>query len=115
MGAAYINIWASEGRVTGDWRKVHSEELSDMYCSLNIVRVIKPRRMRLAGHVAHMRKRMGLYRSLVGKPEGRRTLGRHRCRWEDNIKMYLRGVRCRGKDWIELAQDRDRWRALVNA
>jgi len=60
-------------------------------------------------------ERRGLYRVLVGKPEGKRPLGRPRCRWEDNIKMDLKEVRCGGMDWIELVQDRDRWRALVNA
>ena len=70
--------------------------------------------MRWAGHVAHMGERGGIYRVLVGKPEGKRPLGRPRCRWED-IKMGLLEVRCGGKDWIKLAQDRDRWWALVNA
>ena len=71
--------------------------------------------MRRAGHVASMRARRGLYKILVGKPEGKRPLGRPRGRWEDNIKMDLQEVKCRGMDWIELAQDRDKWRALVNA
>jgi hypothetical protein len=77
--------------------------------------VIKSRIMRWAGHVACVGKSRGLNRVLVGKPEGRRPLGRPRCRWEDNIKMDLEEVGCWGVDWIELAQDRDRWRALVNA
>ena len=67
-----------------------------------------------AQHVAHMGERRGLYRVLVGKPEGKRPLGRTRNRWEDNIKMDLQEVGCWGMDWIELAQDRDRWQALVN-
>jgi len=71
--------------------------------------------MRWVGHVAGMRERRGVYRVLVGKPEGKRPLGRPRRRWEDNIKTDLQGVRCGGMDWIELAQDRDRWWALVNA
>ena len=79
-----------------------NEELNDLYSSPNIVRVIKSR-MSLAGHVA----RMGEWR-LVGKPEGKRPLGRPRRRWEYNIKMYLQEVECEGIDWIELAQDRDR-------
>jgi len=99
--------------VTGEWRKVHNEELNDLYCSPNIVRVIKSRRMRWAGYVARMGEGRGVYRVLVGKPEGKRPLGRPRCRWEDNIKMDLQEVECKGMDWIELAQDRDR--ALVNA
>ena len=101
--------------VTGEWRKLHNEELNDLYCSLNIVRVIKLRRMRWAGHVTHMGERRGVYRVLVGKPEGKRPLGRPRHRWEDNIKMDLQKLGCGGMDWIELSQDRDRWQALVNA
>jgi len=71
--------------------------------------------MRWAGNVARMGERRGVYRVLVGKPEGKRPLGRPRRRWEDNIKMDLQEVGCECMDWIELAQDRDRWRALVNA
>jgi len=98
--------------VTGEWRKLHNEEVNDLYCSLNIVRVIKSRRLRWAGYVARVGERRGVYRVLVGKPEGKRPLGRHRHGWEDNIKMDLQEVECGGMDWIELAQDMDRWRAL---
>ena len=76
--------------------------------------MIKSRRIRWAGHVARMGERSGVYRVIVGKSEGKRPLGRPRRRWEDNIRMDLQEVGCGGMDWIELAQDRDRWRALVN-
>ena len=76
---------------------------------------LKARRMRWAGHVARMGKRRGVYRVLVGKPEGKRLLGRPTRRWEDNIKMDFREIGCVGMDWIELAQDRDRWQTVVNA
>jgi len=89
--------------VTGEWRKLHNEELNDLYCSPNIFRVIKSRKMRYTGHVARMGERRGVDRVLVGKPEGKRTLGRPRSRWEDNIKMDLQVVGCVGMDWIELA------------
>jgi len=88
--------------VTGEWRKLHNEELNDLY-SPNIVRVIKTRRMRWAGHVARMGEKRDVYRVLVGKPEGKRPLGRPRRRWDDNIKMDLQEVGCGGMDWIELA------------
>jgi hypothetical protein len=101
--------------VTGEWRRLHNEELNDLYCSLNIVRVIKLRRMRWAGHVAYMDEERGLYRVLVGKPEGKRPLGRPRRRWVDNIRMDLQEVGCAYMDWIGLAQDRDRWRMPVSA
>jgi len=102
-------------RVTGEWRKLHNEELNNVYYSPNILRMIKSRRMRWAGHVARMREGRGVYRVLVGRPEGRRPLGRPRRRWEDNIEMDLGEVGCGCVDWMELAQDRDRWRALVSA
>jgi len=101
--------------VTGEWRKPHNEELNDLYSSPKTFRVIKSRRMRGAGHVASIEERRGVYRFLVGKPEGKRPLWRPRRRWEDNIKMDLQKVGCGGMDWIDLAQDRDRWRAFVNA
>jgi len=101
--------------VTGEWRRLHNEELNDLYSSPNIVRVIKLRRMRWAGHVARMGEERGPYRVLVGKPEGKRPLGRRRRRWVDNIRMDLQEVRCGYMDWIGLAQDRDRWRTFVSA
>ena len=83
--------------VTGECRKLHNEELNDLY-SPNMFRAIKSRRMRLAGHAARMEERRAVYRVLVGKPEGRRPLGRPRRRWEDNIKMDLQEVGCGGRD-----------------
>jgi hypothetical protein len=100
---------------TGEWRRLHNEELNDLYSSPSIIRVIKSRKLRWAGHIACMGEKTGAYRILVGRPEGRRPLGRPRLKWEDNIKMDVQGVGCGGMDWIELAQDRDRWEALVNA
>jgi len=101
--------------VTGEWRRLHNEELNDLYCSPNIVQVIKWRGMRWAGHVVHMGEERGVYRVLVGKPEGRRPQGRPRRRWVYNIKMDLQEVGCGYMDWIGLAQDRDRWRTVVSA
>jgi len=101
--------------VTGEWRRLHNEELNDLYSSPNIVRVIKSRRMRWAGRVAHVGEERGLCRVLVGKPEGKRPQGRPRRRWVDNIRMDLQEVGCGYMDWIGLAQDRDRWWTLVSA
>jgi len=84
--------------VMGEWRRLHYEELNDLYSSPNIVRVIKSRRMRWTGHVACMGEERGVYRVLVGKPDGRRPLGRPRHRWVDNIRMDLQEVGC-GLDW----------------
>ena len=99
--------------VTGEWRKLHKEELRDLHSLPNIVRVVKSRRMRWAGHVARVGEGRGVHRVLVGKPEGKRPLGRPRHRWKENIKMDLQEVGG-GGDWMELAQDRDRWWELVN-
>ena len=101
--------------VTGEWRRMHKEELNDLYSSPNIVLVIKSRRLRWAAHVALMGEEKGVYRVLLGKPGGRRTLGRPRRRWVDNIRMDLQEVSCVYMDWIGLAHDRDRWRTLVSA
>ena len=92
-----------------------NEELNDLYSSPNNVWVIKSGRMRWAGHVARMGEEKGMYRVLVGKPEGKRPLGRPRRRWVDNIRMDLQEVGCGYMDWIGLAQDRVRWRTLVSA
>jgi hypothetical protein len=101
--------------VTGEWRKLHNEELHNLYSSPDIIRQIKLRRMRWAGHVARMGKERKLCKVLVGKPEGKRPLGRPRRRWEDGIRMDLMEIGLGGVDWIRLAQDRDRWRAVVSA
>ncbi|KAJ4448339.1 hypothetical protein ANN_10354 [Periplaneta americana] len=99
----------------GEWRKLRNAELHALYSSPDIIRNIKSRRLRWAGHVARMGESRNAYRVLVGRPEGKRPLGRPRRRWEDNIKMDLREVGCDDRDWINLAQDRDRWRAYVRA
>ena len=93
---------------------MHNEELNDLYSSPNNVREIKSRRMRWAGHVARMGEEREAYRILVGKPEGKRPLGRPRLRWVDNIMMDLQKVGCGYVDWIGLAQDLDRWRTLLS-
>jgi hypothetical protein len=100
--------------VTGGCRKLHNEELYGLYSSPSIVRVMKARRMRWTGHVARMGEVSGAYNILVGRPEGRRPLGRPRRRWEDNIKIDLRETGFGDVDWIHWAHDTDRRRALVN-
>jgi hypothetical protein len=100
--------------VTGDWRKLHNKELHNMYSSPNIIRMIEARRMKWAGHVARSGETRNANRILVGNPEGKRQLGRPRCRWVDNIKIDLRGIEWDGMDWIDLAQDRDQWKNLAN-
>ncbi|KAJ4427680.1 hypothetical protein ANN_25329 [Periplaneta americana] len=106
---------AKRDEVTGEWRKLHNTELHALYSSPDIIRNIKSRRLRWAGHVARMGESRNAYRVSVGRPEGKRPLGRPRRRWEDNIKMDLREVGYDDRDWINLAQDRDRWRAYVRA
>ena len=101
--------------VTEEWRRLHNEELNDLYSSPNIVRVIKSRRMRWAGHVARMGEERGVYRALVGKPEGKSPLGRPRRRWVNNIRMDLQEFGCGYMDWIGLAQDGDGLQRLVSA
>jgi hypothetical protein len=91
-----------------------NEELHILYSSTNIITQIKSRRMRWAGHVARMGEERNVYRVLMGKPEGNRPLGIPRHRWEDGIRMDLREIGWGSIDWIQLAQDRDQWRALVN-
>jgi hypothetical protein len=101
--------------VTGEWRKLHNEELYDLYYSPSISRIIKARRMKWVGHVARMGEKRNEYRLLLGNPEGRSPLGRPRRRWLDNIRMDLAEVGWGDVDWTGLAQDRDRWRALINS
>jgi hypothetical protein len=101
--------------VTGEWRKLHNEELRDLYSSPSIIKIIKSRRMRWEGHVAHMGEKRNAYRLLVGMPEGKRPLGRPRRRWVDNIRMDLREVGWGDVDCIGVAQDGNRWRALANS
>jgi hypothetical protein len=95
-------------------QKLHNEKLHSLYPSPNIVRMIKSRRMRWAGHVARMGEGRSVYRCLVGRPEEKRPLGRPRRRGEDNIKMDLREIGIDDANWIRLAQDRVQWRACVN-
>jgi hypothetical protein len=95
-------------------RKLHNDELHSLFSSPNIVRVIKCRRMRWAGHVSRMGEGRGVYRVLVGRPEGKRPLGRPRRRWEDNINLDLREIGIDEANWIQLAQDRVQWRAFVS-
>jgi hypothetical protein len=103
-------------RVTGGWRKLYNEELHNLYSSPSKIRIIKSRRMRWAGHVARMGEKRNVYRKgKLGKPEGKRPLGRPRRRWIDNIKMDLLEIGVNVVDWIDLAQDMYRCRALVNA
>jgi hypothetical protein len=101
--------------VTGEWRKLHNEELCHLYSSPSIIRIIKSRRMRWASHVARMGEKRNAYRLFVGKPEGKRSLRRPRSRWVDNIWMNLGEVGWGDVDWIGLAKDRNRWRTLVNS
>jgi hypothetical protein len=103
------------GGMTGGWRKLHKEELHNFYFSPRIIRIIKSRRMKWAGHVARMGQKRDVYRLLIGKPEGKRPLGRPKRRWIDNNKMDLLEIGLSVVNWIGLAQDRYRWRALVNS
>jgi hypothetical protein len=100
--------------VTGGWRKLHNEELHSLYASPSIIGMTRSRMVRWAGHVARMGRRGMHNRISVGKPEGKRPVGRPRHMWVDNIKMHLREIGWDGMDWIDLAQDRGQWKALVN-
>jgi hypothetical protein len=102
-------IFGPEREEDRSWRKLHKDEFLSLYSSLNIVRVIKSRKMMWAGHVAHVVERRGIYRVLVGRPEGKGPLGRPRHRWEDNIELDSREIGINGVNWIQLAQDRVQW------
>jgi hypothetical protein len=110
----FRKIFGPKREEDGSWRKLHNNELHSLYSSPNIIRVIKSRRMRWAEHMACMGEGRDVYGVLVGRPEGKRPLGRPRHRWEDNIKMDLRVIEIDGMNWIQLAQDRVQWRACVN-
>jgi len=102
-------IFGPKREEDGSWRKLHNDELHNLYSSPNIVRVIKSTRLRWAGHVARMEKGRGVYRVLAGRPKGKRPLGRPRHRWKDNIKLDLMEIGIDGVNWIRLAQDRVQW------
>ena len=106
---------AKTEEITCEWRKLRIAELHALYSSPNIIRSLKSRRLRWAGHVARMEQSRNAYRVLVGKPEGKRHLGRPRRRWEDNIRMDLREVGCDTGEWMDLSEDRDEWQAYVSA
>jgi hypothetical protein len=108
-----LRVFGPKREEDGSWRKLHNYELHSLCSSWNIVRVIKSRRMRWAGHVARMGEGRDAYRVLVGRPEGKRPLGRPRSRRENNIKVDLRERGIDGANWIQLAQDRIQWRAFV--
>jgi hypothetical protein len=107
-------LFGPKREVDGSWRKLHNNELHNLYSSLNIVRMIKSRRLRWAEHVACIGGGRGVYRVLVGKPNGKRPLGRRRHRWEGNIKLDLQEIGINEVNWIWLAQDRGQWWVFVN-
>jgi hypothetical protein len=109
-----LRIFGPKREGDGSQRKLHNNELHSLNSSYNIVRVIKSRKMRWAGHVARMGEGRGVYRVLVGRPEGKRPLGRPRRRWEYNIKLDLREIWIDGANRIQLAQDRVQWRTCVS-
>jgi hypothetical protein len=107
-------IFGPKREEDGSLRNLHNDELRDLYSSPYIVRVIKSRRVRWAGHVARIGEGRGVYSILIGGPEGKRPLGRPRHRWEDNINMDLRKIGIDGENWIQLAQDMVQWWTFVN-
>jgi hypothetical protein len=109
-----LRIFGPKSEEDGSWTKLHNDEIHSLYSSPNIVRVIKSRRMRWTGHVARRGERRGVYRVLVGRPEGKRLLGRPRRRWEVSVKMDPREIGIDEANWIRLTQHRVRWRDFVN-
>jgi hypothetical protein len=110
-----LRSFENRDELTGEWRKQNREELNDLYYTPNIIPTIKSKRMRWAERIVRMGERRVIYRVLVGKPEGKRPLGRPRRKWEDDIKMDLQEVGWRDMNWIDLTKNRDSWRALENA
>ena len=108
------NIWVQEGQ-NGEWRRLHNEELHSFYHSPNIVRLFKSRRLRWASHVIRIEESKSSFKILKGKPTGNRSLGRPRRIWEDNIRMDLEEIGINAVNWVDSAQDRYYWRAIVNA
>ena len=106
---------AKRDEITREWRKLHNAELHALYSSPNIIRNLKTRRQRWAGHVVRMEQSRNAYIVLVGKPEGKRPLGRPRCRWEDNIKVDLMEVCCDPRDWIAFVENKDQLLAYLRA
>jgi hypothetical protein len=107
-------IFGPKREEDGSWRKLHNDELHNLYSSPNIVRVIKSSSMKWAGHVERMEEGRVVYRVLIGRPESKRPLGRPRRRWEDNIELDLREIGIDGTNWIQLAQDRAQLRDFVD-
>ena len=105
-------IFGPKRDVNGQWRRLHNEELHSLYCSPSTVRIIKSRILRWAGHVARMEEGRSAFKILTGTATGKRPLGRPS--WEDNIRLDLKEISINMRNWVDLAQDRDYWRSLVN-
>ena len=110
-----IIIFGPKRDENGEWRRLHNEEIHNLYRLPNIVRLIKSRRLRWAGNVARMEEGRSAFKILTGKPTGNRPLGRPRSRWEDNIRMDLEEIGINAGNWVDSAQDKYYWRALMNA
>jgi hypothetical protein len=114
FGNRVLRIFGPKREEDGTWKKLHSNELHSLYSSPNTLRLIKSSRMRWAGHMARMEEGRGVKRVFVGRPEGKRPLGRPKRRWEDNIKRDIREIGIDEANWIRLAQNRVQWLAFVN-